>query len=143
MMIESLYNFKQSYPDKRYTIVIDEAEDLYLHEKGSVNTVLRKGGKSGISMLLASQSFPNSNTLLGIVSGNCQRTRGYHPKANDVVHVARKFNCDREEVDTLRQGECFDKGCFFSRYCGENVTTTLKGRTVIFASATDNESTSG
>ncbi|MBE6877503.1 MAG: hypothetical protein E7496_12495 [Ruminococcus sp.] len=140
MMLESLYHFKQCYPDKKYTVVIDEVQDLYLHEKSSVSTMLRKEGKNGVSMLLASQAFPDGSTLLGKAVGNCGRVRGYHPKANDLIHAASYFECDSRDVDVLRQGECFDKGLFFSRYRGENVNATLKGRTVIFASVSDNES---
>lgn len=133
MLLESLYNFKQCNPSERYTVVIDEAQDLYLHEKGAVNTLLRKVGKDSTSMLLASQTFPDPNTPFGKVMGNCGRVRGYRPKANDVMLSAKLFACDSREGDALRQGECFDKGEFYSRYRNENATTTLKGRTAQFA----------
>ena len=137
MMLENLYSYKQCYPDSRYTVVIDEAQDLYLHEKGAVNVVLRKGGKHRITMLLASQSFPDSNVQFGKVVGNCGRLRSYHPKADDLKRTAEYFNCGRDEVDSLKQGECYDKGPFWSRYRSENVITTLKGKTVTFKPAPD------
>lgn len=137
MMLENLYSYKQCYPDSRYTVVIDEAQDLYLHEKGAVNVLLRKGGKHRITMLLASQSFPDSNVQFGKVVGNCGRLRSYHPKADDLKRTAEYFNCGRDEVDSLKQGECYDKGPFWSRYRSENVITTLKGKTVTFKPAPD------
>lgn len=137
MMLECLYSYKQCYPDSRYTVVIDEAQDLYLHEKGAVNVILRKGGKHNITMLLASQSFPDPNVQFGIVAGNCGRLRSYHPKADDLNRTADYFNCEKDEIDSLKQGECFDKGSFWSRYRTENVITTLKGKTVQFELAPD------
>lgn len=135
MMLENLYSYKQCYPDSRYTVVIDEAQDLYLHEKGALNVLLRKGAKHGITMLMASQSFPDPNLQFGKVVGNCGRLRSYHPKADDLKRTADYFNCDKDECDSLKQGECFDKGPFWSRYRTENIITTLKGKTVKFEPA--------
>lgn len=132
MMLESMYSYKQYHPYERYTVIIDEVQDLYLHEKGSVNVLLRKGGKHGVTMLLASQSFPDPQIQFGKVVGNCGRLRSYHPKADDLKRTAEYFNCDKNEIDFLKQGECFDKGPFWSRYRAENVITTLNGKTVAF-----------
>ncbi|SEH50550.1 hypothetical protein SAMN02910265_01053 [Ruminococcus flavefaciens] len=137
MMLESIYGYKQCFPSSRYTVVIDEAQDLYLHEKGAVNVLLRKGGKHGITILMASQSFPDPNVQFGKVVGNCGRLRSYHPKADDLKRAANYFNCGKEEVDFLQQGECFDKGPFWSRYRNENVINTLRGKTVVFEPAAE------
>ena len=88
-------------------------------------------------MLLASQSFPDPNTQFGKVVGNCGRLRSYHPKADDLKRASEYFNCEKEELDFLQQGECYDKGTFWSRYRNENVITTLKGKTVVFEPAPD------
>lgn len=135
IMLESLYTYKQCHPCEKYSVIIDEAQDLYLHEKGTVNVLLRKGGKHNITMLLASQSFPDPNIQFGKVVGNCGRLRSYHPKADDLKRAANYFSCDKDEVDFLKQGECYDKGPFWSRYRAENVITTLKGKTVPFEPA--------
>ncbi len=37
IMLESLYTYKQCHPCEKYSVIIDEAQDLYLHEKGIVN----------------------------------------------------------------------------------------------------------
>lgn len=137
IMLESLYTYKQCHPCEKYSVIIDEAQDLYLHEKGTVNVLLRKGGKRNITMLLASQSFPDPNIQFGKVVGNCGRLRSYHPKADDLKRAANYFSCDKDEVDFLKQGECYDKGLFWSRYRSENVITTLKGKTVAFELDTD------
>ena len=135
MLLESIYSYKQCYPDSKYTVVIDEAQDLYLHEKGAVNILLRKGGKHGVTMLLASQSYPDPNTPFGKVVGNCGRVRGYRSKGDDLARYADRFGCDKNEADSLNKGNCFDNGPFWSRYCKENVIKTLKGKTVAFKSA--------
>lgn len=135
MMLESLYNYKQCHPDSRYTVVIDEAQDLYLHEKGAVNTLLCKGGKHGISMLLASQSFPDSTIAFGTVVGNCGRARGYRSKGNDLSRYADRFGCDKHEADSLQKGNCYDDGLFWSRYHKKNIIKTIKGKTVPFEPA--------
>ena len=77
MMLESMYSYKQCHPYERYTVIIDEVQDLYLHEKGAVNVLLRKGGKHGVTMLLASQSFPDPQIQFGRIVGNCGRLRSY------------------------------------------------------------------
>ena len=137
MLLESVYTYKQCTPYKKYTVVIDEVQDLYLHEKGSVNTLLRKGGKHGVTMLLASQSYPDPNTPFGKVVGNCGRARGYRSKGNDLARYADRFGCDKHEADMLQQGNCYDNGPFWSRYRKENVIATLKGKTVAFEPAPD------
>lgn len=138
VMLESLYSYKQCYPDSRYTVVIDEAQDLYLHEKGAVNTLLRKGGKHGVAMLMASQSFPDPTTQFGKVVGNCGRARGYRSKGNDLARYAERFGCYKDEADSLQKGNCFDNGQFWSRYRRGNVIKTLKGKTVAFETVPDN-----
>ena len=139
IMLEILYGYKQCHPYEKYTVVIDEAQDLYLHEKGAVNTLLRKGGKHGVTMLLASQSYPDSTTPFGKVVGNCGRVRGYRSKGDDLARYADRFGCDKYEADSLQKGNCFDNGPFYSRYRCENVITTLKGRTVVFEHAPNND----
>ena len=138
VMLESLYSYKQCYPDSRYTVVIDEAQDLYLHEEGAVNTLLRKGGKHGVAMLMASQSFPDPTTQFGKVVGNCGRVRGYRSKGNDLARYAERFGCYKDEADSLQKGNCFDNGQFWSRYRRGNVIKTLKGKTVAFETVPDN-----
>jgi hypothetical protein len=142
ILLESLYGYKQCHPYEKYTVVIDEAQDLYLHEKGAVNTLLRKGGKHGITMLLASQSYPDPTTPFGRVVGNCGRVRGYRSKGDDLVRYANRFGCDKYEADSLQKGNCFDNGPFYSRYRCENGITTLKGKTVAFKPAHDDNYTS-
>ena len=132
ILLESLYGYKQCHPYEKYTVVIDEAQDLYLHEKGAVNTLLRKGGKHGITMFLASQSYPDPTTPFGRVVGNCGRVRGYRSKGDDLARYANRFGCDKYEADSLQKGNCFDNGPFYSRYRCENVITTLKGKTIVF-----------
>ena len=139
IMLESLYGYKQCHPYEKYTVVIDEAQDLYLHEKGAVNTLLRKGGKHGVTMLLASQSYPDSTTPFGKVVGNCGRVRGYRSKGDDLARYADRFGCDKYEADSLQKGNCIYNGPFYSRYRCENVITTLKGRTVAFEHAPNND----
>ena len=140
ILLENLYGYKQCHPDSRYTIVIDEAQDLYLHEKGAVNTLLRKGGKHGVTMLLASQSYPDPTTPFGKVVGNCGRVRGYRSKGDDLARYADRFGCDKYEADSLQKGNCFDNGPFWSRYRKENIIKTLKGRTVVFEPAPNSNS---
>ena len=138
ILLENLYQYKQCHPYEKYTVVSDEAQDLYLHEKGAVNTLLRKGGKHGITMLLASQSFPDPTTPFGNVVGNCGRVRGYRPKGDDLARYAERFGCDKHEADSLKKGNCFDDGLFWSRYRKENVIKTLKGKTIPFEPAPNN-----
>lgn len=138
VMLESLYSYKQCYPDSRYTVVIDEAQDLYLHEKGAVNTLLCKGGKHGVAMLMASQSFPDPTTQFGKVVGNCGRVRGYRSKGNDLARYTERFGCYKDEADSLQKGSCYDNGLFYSRYRRENVIKTLKGKTVAIETVPDN-----
>ena len=131
-MVEALYQYKQQYTEERITIVLDELQDLYLHEKGAINTMIRKIGKDCVSILSASQAFPEHTKRLGQDVGNCGRTRGYRPKSDDLLQAAKFFGCDVHEMNSLQPGECYDNGYFYSRHQGRNIIATIKGKTLPF-----------
>ena len=118
----------------RLTVVLDELQDLYLHEKGAINTMIRKIGKDSVSVLAASQAFPEHTIQLGKSIGNCGRIRGYRPKSDDLGKAAKFFGCDVQEMNSLRTGECFDNGIYYSRHRKENINATLKGKPVTYKS---------
>jgi hypothetical protein len=70
MMLASLYEYKQHDRDARYTVILDEIEDLCLEKESPISTILRKGGKHHLSMLLASQEFSVEKYKLGKIIGN-------------------------------------------------------------------------
>ena len=78
-------------------------------------------------------------TLFGKVVGNCGRVRGYRSKGDDLARYADRFGCDKHEADSLQKGNCFDNGLFYRRYRNENIIKSLKGKTVVFEPASDND----
>lgn len=134
MLLENLYAFKKRYTDKRYTVIIDEVQDQYLSEKGPINVLLRKGGNHNLSMLLASQEFPDENTALGKVVGNCGTVKIFRPKQDNLKRVSQFTGVDQTVLNSLNQGECIVCGSFYSCYEGKNCIAALKGKSVKYSS---------
>jgi len=63
----------------------------------------------------------------------------YRSKGDDLARYADRFGCDKYEADSLQKGNCFDNGPFYSRHRNENIIKTLKGKTVVFEPAPDND----
>lgn len=126
--LANLFAFKQYARSERFTVIIDEIEDLWLDEKAPLAMILRKGGKSRLTLLLASQSFSDDNDRLGNLIGNCGMKVFFHPKDDCIGAIAKKYDIDRQQLAALEQGECFAVGGFYSREKARNTRTVLRGR---------------
>ena len=129
MLLASLYAYKQYDRKPRYTVVLDELEDLCLEKDGPISTILRKGGKHRLSMLLSSQEYSADNDKLGKLIGNCGMQVFFHPKDANLSDVAKFTGVDRAVLANLEQGECVAVGGFYSRSKQKNTHTTLVGKT--------------
>ncbi|MBR3044905.1 MAG: hypothetical protein IKH27_11030 [Oscillospiraceae bacterium] len=128
-LLASLYAWKQHNRTERMTVVLDEIEELSLERDGPVNTILRKGSKHRMSMLLASQEFSAEKDKLGRLIGNCGMQLIFHPKDACIDEIAKRFGIDRQQLAGLEQGECFAVGGFFSKRHGKNKQVTIRGKT--------------
>lgn len=126
-LLASLYAWKQHYRSTRLTIVLDELEDLCLEKDGPIGTILRKGGKHRLSMMLASQEFSNEKDLLGKLIGNCGTLVFFRPKDADINSIAHHIGCDRQLLAQLQQGECIVKAGFYSKSKGKNTSGLISG----------------
>ena len=127
-LLASLYAWKQHNRTERMTVVLDEIEELSLERDGPLNTILRKGSKHRMSMLLASQEYSAEKDKLGKLIGNCGMQIIFHPKDACIDGIAKKYGIDRQQLATLEQGECFAVGGFYSRQQGKNKLTTIRGK---------------
>lgn len=128
-LLASLYAWKQYNYDERMTVILDEISDLCLKTKGPIETVMRKGGKSRLALMLATQQYSAEKDLLGEVIGNCGMKVFFRPKDSDLKDVSKKTGIERHQLATLMQGECVATGSFHSKTSGKNITATLKGKT--------------
>ncbi len=129
ILLTDLYHWKQSHKVHRMTVVIDELEDLSLERNGPISTILRKGGKHRLFMLLSSQEHSIDSDLLGKLIGNCGMLVFFRPKDANLAKTAKFIGCDQKELETLMQGEMIIKGGLLDRSQGINVEITLKGKT--------------
>ena len=129
MMSASLYEYKQHHHEMRYTIILDEINDLCLEKDGPISTILRKGAKHRIFMITASQEFSVDKDKLGKLIGNC----GYHvffcPKDENLDDIAKHIGIDRTTLASLEQGHCIIKGNFYNKIKNKNKPKTLIGMT--------------
>ena len=128
-LLASLFAWKQHNREERLTVVLDEIEDLCLDKDGPIDTILRKGGKNRLSLLLASQEYSTEKDRLGKLIGNCGMQLIFHPKDACIDEIAKQYKIDRQELAALEQGECFAVGGFFSKTHGKNMQATLRGKT--------------
>ncbi len=111
------------------TVILDEISDLCLEKKGPIDTVMRKGGKSRLALMLATQQYSAEKNLLGEVIGNCGMKVFFRPKDSDLRDVSKQTGIEREQLAMLAQGECIVTGGFFSKKVKKNFTATLRGKT--------------
>ncbi|GEM_PF-1949725 len=129
ILLASLYAFKQYNRRKRMTVVLDELVDLNLEHNGPINTILRKGGKLHLSMLIASQRFSAEDDRLGGIIGNCSIKVFFRPMDNDLTEIAKHYKIDKFQLASLKQGECIAVGPFYSQNRKHNCQTIICGRT--------------
>lgn len=129
MMLASLYEYKQHDRDPRYTVILDEIEDLCLEKDGPISTILRKGDKHHLSMLLASQEFSVEKDKLGRIIGNCGTLVFFRPKADNIADISKLAGVDRATISSLEQGQCIVYGLLYNKNENKNKHTTIMGWT--------------
>lgn len=131
MLLSSLYSFKQRDPDEKLALVIDEVSDHFIAAGSPIDIMLRKGGKFGFSLLLASQEFSLEKDTLGKLIGNCGTLIFFRPKSDALKDVSKITGIDTSTLAGLEQGECVAVGNFCDSLEGKNKYVTLIGRTYI------------
>lgn len=129
MMLASLYEYKQYDRHPRYTVILDEIEDLCLDKNGPISTILRKGAKHRLSMLLASQEFSIEKDQLGKIIGNCGILIFFRPKDANLSNIAKHIGVNKSTLAGLEQGQCIVYGPLYNKYEDKNKNVTLIGRT--------------
>jgi len=124
--LTSLYEYKQHDRNPRYTIIVDEIEDLSLEKEGPISTILRKGGKHRLSLILASQSYSVDKDKLGKLIGNCGTHVLFHPKD---YGIAKHIGVDQSTLASLGQGECIVYGLVYNKDENKHKHITIKGQT--------------
>lgn len=127
-LLASLYAWKQHNRAARMNVVLDEIEDLCLERDGPIDTILRKGGKHSLFMLLASQGYSAGKDRLAKLIGNCGMQLIFHPKDECIDEIARNLGVDRQLLSILEQGECVAVGDFFNNRYGKNKQAAIRGK---------------
>ena len=129
MLLASFYDYKQYSPEKSIVLILDECSDLYLDTDGPVDVMLRKGGKHGIRMLLATQEFSLFNSKFGKIIGNGGTILLFRPKDNDIAEVAKITGVDKAVLAKLEKGQCVIHGLLYNKTAGKNKQHTIIGWT--------------
>lgn len=131
MLLADLYEFKQHHRDSRVTVILDEMEDLNLEKDGPLNTILRKGAKHRLSMMLASQEYSVEKDKLGKLIGNCAFHVFFRPKGANIADIAKHIGIDKSVLASLEQGQCVVDGPLFNKIACKNKQKTVVGWTYI------------
>lgn len=129
MLLAGLYEYKQHDRNPRYTVILDEIEDLCLEKDGPISTILKKGAKHRLSMLLASQEFSVEKDKLSKIIGNCGTLVFFHPKTNNIADISKLTGIDKATLASLEQGQFIYHGLCYNNHEGQNKNVTLTGRT--------------
>ena len=129
MLLADLYDFKQHHRDSRVTVILDEIEDLNLEKDGPINTILRKGAKHRLSMMLASQEYSVEKDKLGKLIGNCAFHVFFRPKDANIADIAKHIGVEKSVLASLEQGQCVVDGPLFNKIAGKNKQKTVVGWT--------------
>lgn len=133
MLLASLYEEKQHHRNDRYTIILDEIEDLCLDHDAPLSLILRKGAKHGFSMLLASQEYSVEKDRLGKLIGNCGTQVFFRPKDANLSAIAKHIGFDAADLVSLGQGECVVWGLLYDTVRQKNAHALLAGQTYNYA----------
>ncbi|WP_028515124.1 hypothetical protein [Ruminococcus flavefaciens] len=129
MLLASLYEYKQHDRSPRYTIVLDEIEDLCLEKDGPISTILRKGAKHHLSMMLATQEYSVEKDKLGKLIGNCATHVIFRPKEANIKDIAKHIGVDASTLASLQQGQCIVSGLLYSKKAEKNKHFVIIGWT--------------
>jgi len=129
MLLASLYEYKQHDRIPRYTVVLDEIEDLCLDKDGPISTILRKGAKHHLSMMLATQEYSVEKDKLGMLIGNCATHVIFRPKDANIKDIAKHVGVDASTLANLEQGQCIVYGLLYSKKAEKNKQVTVIGWT--------------
>lgn len=119
MLLSSIYSFKQRNPDDKLTVVIDEVSDHFIGAGSPIDIMLRKGGKFGFTLLLASQEFSLEKDSLGRLIGNAGTLIFFRPKSDTLKDVSKITGIDSSTLAGLEQGECVAVGNFCDSFEGK------------------------
>lgn len=128
MLLDDLYFWKQHHRDQKMTVVIDEIEDLDLGKEGPISTIQRKGGKHGLSMILASQAFSTDKDMLGGIIGNCGIKIFFRPMDADIKNIARLIQCSTNTLAGLTKGFFVMEGGVYNHQHGKNYSKLMCGK---------------
>ena len=131
IMLASLYEYKMYNPQSRYTVVLDEVEDLCIEKDGPIDTILRKGTKNRLSMMLASQEYSIERDSLGKLIGNCAIQVFFRPKDANIKDIANNIGVDTLKLANLEQGQCVISGLIYDKEACKNKYTVIEGKTYI------------
>lgn len=131
MLLANLFDYKQHDRTPKYTVVLDEIEDLCLEKEGPISTILRKGAKHRLSMMLASQEYSVEKDKLGKLIGNCSLHVFFRPKDANIADISKYIGVEKSALASLQQGQCVVYGPLFNKKIGKNKQTTIIGWTYI------------
>lgn len=129
MLLASLYEYKQHDKKSKYMVILDEIEELCKEKDGPINTILRKGAKYRLSMILASQEYSLDKDQLGKLIGNCGMHVFFRPKDGNLTDISKHIKIDMSILADLEQGQCVVHGPLYNKTQEKNKQTTIIGRT--------------
>ncbi len=130
MLLANLYPYKQHNQKEKILVVVDEITDFRLNKNDPIDTILRKGGKHGLSLLLASQFFSAEKDRLGKLIESCGLLVFFFQNNVDPDDIAKQIGVDSSLIAYLEEHEFIVKGGLYNRQQHRNCKTVIKGKAV-------------
>lgn len=130
MLLANLYTYKQLHQEEKILVIIDEIMDFSLNKDDPIDTILRKGGKHGLSLLLASQEYSAEKDRLSKLIESCGLLVFFRPQDVAPDSIAKQIGVNKSLIASLNEHEFILKGGLFNRQQKRNSKTAIKGKAV-------------
>ena len=130
MLLANLYSYKQHHQEEKILVVVDEIMDFSLNKDDPIDTILRKSGKHGLSLLLASQVFSADKDRLGKLIESCGLLVFFFQNNVAPDGIAKQIGVDSSLIAYLEEHEFVVKGRLYNRQQHRNCRIVIKGKAV-------------
>ena len=122
VVLDTLYSYKDIHHDDRVTIILDEFQTLNRHRGCTLESILSRGRKLNMSVILASQEYTDKKDSIGRFYAYCGTRVFFRPLGEECVKViAELTKLDANIIRTLPDFNCAVLGPIYSEYYQKNI----------------------
>lgn len=130
MLLANLYAYKQHHCEDKIAVIIDEIKDFSLNADDPIDAIIRKSGKHGLPLMLASQEYSAEKDRLGKLIESCGLKVFFCPNDVEPADFAKQIGVDKSLIASLEEHEFIVKGGLYNCKQQRNCKTVIKGKAV-------------